>query len=234
MNLSRQDGPIYQQIASVLRAELGQYQPGDFLPSEMRLAERFQVNRHTVRGALQVLEQESCILRIKGKGAQVLGSLLVYPLSQNTAYSSWFEANGHNVRTCLVAKRTRLATAVEVKHLALKEGDSLLEFKTLRFLEGEAVSLISHCFAQRHQLMLEQYQNGSMRDHLRSYGHELERVFSAIGARLPRVDEAARLRMAINQPVLTVETLSKDQHGHPIELAFTVSRSDRFRYHVVM
>lgn len=232
--MSRQDGPIYQQIASVLRAELGQYEPGDFLPSEMRLAARFQVNRHTVRCALQVLEQESCILRIKGKGAQILGSLLSYPLSQASAYSSWFEANGHKVRTCLVTKRARPANAVEIRHLGLREGDALLEYKTLRFLEGEAVSLISHCFDLRHQPALEPYQHGSMREHLRSAGLELERVFSAIGARMPTVDEAARLRMAVNQPVLTVETLSKDQYGQPIELAFTVSRSDRFRYHVVM
>ncbi|MGV8294325.1 GntR family transcriptional regulator, partial [Pseudomonas aeruginosa] len=40
----------YQQIAAQLEQELRtQYRCGDYLPSEQQLAERYQVNRHTLR-----------------------------------------------------------------------------------------------------------------------------------------------------------------------------------------
>ncbi len=42
----------YQQIAAQLEQELRtQYRCGDYLPSEQQLAERYQVNRHTLRRA---------------------------------------------------------------------------------------------------------------------------------------------------------------------------------------
>ncbi|EGH45413.1 transcriptional regulator GntR, partial [Pseudomonas syringae pv. pisi str. 1704B] len=35
---------MYHELANILREELTTYQPGDFLPAEFQLAERFSVN----------------------------------------------------------------------------------------------------------------------------------------------------------------------------------------------
>ncbi len=55
MQLSRQASPMYRELANTLREELATYQPGDFLPAEFQLAERFSVNRHTIRRAVDEL-----------------------------------------------------------------------------------------------------------------------------------------------------------------------------------
>ena len=49
--------PIWRAIADALRSDLseGRYAPGDKLPTEAALAERFGVNRHTVRHGLSAL-----------------------------------------------------------------------------------------------------------------------------------------------------------------------------------
>lgn len=55
MHLSRHPTSFptrYQEIAALLEQDLRQhYQCGDYLPAEHQLAERYEVNRHTLRRA---------------------------------------------------------------------------------------------------------------------------------------------------------------------------------------
>ena len=65
--------PYYQQLADLLRREIAanqQASKGTYaLPSENELAEQHGITRVTVRHALDVLEREGRIYRVKGKGA---------------------------------------------------------------------------------------------------------------------------------------------------------------------
>ena len=63
MQLSRQDEPVYRELADILRRELAEYRAGDFLPGEVMLAERFGVNRHTLRRAI---EKATAELQVEG------------------------------------------------------------------------------------------------------------------------------------------------------------------------
>ena len=57
----------YQQIAAQLEQELcSQYRCGDYLPSEQQLAERYQVNRHTLRRAVDELVERGWLQRRHG------------------------------------------------------------------------------------------------------------------------------------------------------------------------
>lgn len=65
---------VTTQIAVRLRKEIvaGVYKPGDSLPSERELAERFGVSRISIRHAIQELALEGWISVVQGKGATVL------------------------------------------------------------------------------------------------------------------------------------------------------------------
>ncbi|MFD9406331.1 GntR family transcriptional regulator [Streptomyces sp. NPDC059989] len=56
--------PKYQRIAAALRHELDRaaHTPGGRLPSERRLAARYQVNRQTIRAALQQLREDGLVV----------------------------------------------------------------------------------------------------------------------------------------------------------------------------
>jgi DNA-binding GntR family transcriptional regulator len=60
--------PAYQAVSRELQALIvgGQLSPGDQLPSETDLAERFGVNRSTVREGIRQLESEG-LLRREGR-----------------------------------------------------------------------------------------------------------------------------------------------------------------------
>ncbi|CBV41659.1 FadR/GntR family transcriptional regulator [Halomonas elongata] len=49
----------------------GEYEPGDFVPKELDLCERFGVSRSTVRSALQTLVAAGLLTRISGQGSRV-------------------------------------------------------------------------------------------------------------------------------------------------------------------
>lgn len=66
----------YRQIAEQLRGMIarGELRPGDFVPSELALAEQHSVSRGTARSALVVLVEEGLVDVVRGQGRRVVGS----------------------------------------------------------------------------------------------------------------------------------------------------------------
>lgn len=69
--------PLYEIIFKSIQAEIesGKLKPGERVPSEKELAERFNVSRITSKRALQILEQEGLVDRARGKGSFVSGKV---------------------------------------------------------------------------------------------------------------------------------------------------------------
>jgi DNA-binding GntR family transcriptional regulator len=65
--------PLYQQIAAILRYEIGRgvYPPGRAIPSETALVQRFEVARLTARKAVRVLADEGLVEVVPGRGVYV-------------------------------------------------------------------------------------------------------------------------------------------------------------------
>jgi GntR family transcriptional regulator len=65
--------PLYEQMADALRAEIreGRYRPGDRLPSERELSERFGVSKVTARQAIIQLRSEGLVTSRVGYGILV-------------------------------------------------------------------------------------------------------------------------------------------------------------------
>lgn len=233
MDLSRQEVPKYMQLADVLRGELGTSRSGDYLPSETQLAQRFGVNRHTLRRAVDVLILEGRVLRHKGRGTCVLPMPIVYPVNAASAYSKTLSGMGFRSEAILLSRCRRPAHPDEARDLALAPQEPVLELQTLRMLDEQPISLITHCFSARHHAVLGDYGGGSVRRHLERKNIALKRVSTLIGARTPTQHDAIRLLMPRHTPVLSIRTLSSDAAGKPFELSRSLTRADRFQYHIV-
>jgi GntR family phosphonate transport system transcriptional regulator len=233
MDMSRQVAPRYLELADALRDELDSYVPGDYLPSELQLAQRFSVNRHTLRRAVDVLVAEGRVLRHQGRRTCVLPAPIVYPVHAGSTYSKTLAAMGFRSDAVLLNRRQRPAKADEANQLALDEQDLVEEITTLRLLNEQPISLIVHCFSARRSGVLEAYKGGSLRLHLEQQAIALKRASTLIGARAPSQKEALQLLMPRHTPVLSIRTLSCDADGQPFELSNSISRADRFKYHVI-
>ena len=67
--------PLYRQISAALHAAIagGEYPVGAVMPTELEIAERFGVSRHTVRDALRILSTAGVIRRRRRIGTVVTG-----------------------------------------------------------------------------------------------------------------------------------------------------------------
>ena len=65
--------PLYKQIVRYLDTQIkaGIYGPGDKLPTENELMEKFGVSRITVRSAVKELEDAGIVVRVRAKGTFV-------------------------------------------------------------------------------------------------------------------------------------------------------------------
>src|ERR1044072_9489138 len=65
--------PLYFQLGATLKeiADVGAWRPGARFPTERELLEKFDVSRTVIRRALDILESEGGIARIRGKGTFV-------------------------------------------------------------------------------------------------------------------------------------------------------------------
>jgi DNA-binding transcriptional regulator YhcF (GntR family) len=72
-NSSPTFSPLYRQIKSLAIQALasGEWQPGQAIPSEQELAQRFQVSQGTVRKAIDEMVAENLLMRRQGKGTFV-------------------------------------------------------------------------------------------------------------------------------------------------------------------
>src|SRR5215831_1351807 len=65
--------PLYEQIKILLTQSLvaGEWKPGESIPSEVDLAQRYRVSQGTVRKAIDELASEHILVRRQGKGTFV-------------------------------------------------------------------------------------------------------------------------------------------------------------------
>ena len=227
---------IYSQIAKLLKDEITSFlAPGACLPSENELAERFGVNRHTVRRAVEDLIAAGLLERRHGKGTFVLDAPADYLLGSGTCFTETFESLGKTASSRILRKLVIPARGGVATRLHLAENEPVVWIESLRLADDRPVCVISH-FLPRQTFpdLLADYSGGSLHEHLAvRYGLKLRRIESLVSAALPQGDDASLLGMAQNQPVLRVKSVNVgERDGTPLEYALTRFRADRIQLRI--
>lgn len=227
---------IYAQIARQLEQEISNlYAPGEFLPSESDLAERFGVNRHTLRRAVDELVDAGMLERRHGRGVLVLDNQIDYQIGTGTRFTENLAAQGLLSVNRILRKQTLLASQRIAERLQLHEGDPVYWIETLRMLDDRPMCVISHFIpAKKFQDLLVRYEGGSLHALLTEhYQCQLRRTESLITAVLPQGDDARCLGMPQNRPVLRVKSVNvNERDATPVEYAITRFRADRIQLRI--
>lgn len=76
MAMGARKQPLYDQLVDLLTDKIDhELRPGDYLPSERDLSERYGLSRTTVRLALQELERLGLVVRQRGRGTMCATAL---------------------------------------------------------------------------------------------------------------------------------------------------------------
>lgn len=221
----------YLQIAHDLERDIrNAYRLGDFLPSELVLAERFGVNRHTLRRAIDELVDAGVVERRRGRGTAVIDPATIYPIRSRTRFTETLESQGRDVASRILDRRLATADAVTASDLDLDEGDPVIELDVLRLVEGSPMTIATIALpAHRFEAVLEEYTGGSLHGHLEQrYGIAPRRERSVVTAVMPRTEDAHLLKVPRNRPLLRVISVNVDPaDDRPVERCVTRMRADR-------
>ncbi len=223
---------VWQQIVTLLRAEIagGGHPPGTQLPTETTLAQRYGVNRHTLRRAIGVLAEEGLLRVEQGRGTFVEPQFLDYEIGRRTRFSEIVARNRKEPSGRLIRTAETAADAQVAENLDLAGGTPCLRLETLHVADGTPLSVATNWFPLHRvpDLLAAYAETGSISRALERNGiADYVRQQTRVTARLAAAEDAGLLRQPPSRPLLVAEYVNVDMDGRPIQFAITRFASDR-------
>lgn len=232
--------PLYQQIKALIlnSLRLGEWKPGESIPSEMDLATRFHVSQGTVRKAIDELASENLLIRRQGRGTFVATHAekhVQFRFLKLVPDSGSQGSEGPAQREIVECRRTR-ASAEIARALALRSGDAVLHARRVLSFAGtptilEDIWLPAAPFA------------GLTAERLANYHGPMYALFETeFNVRMVRAEEKIRaepagegreklLQVEPGTPLLSVERVAYTYKDVPMELRRGYYRTDTHHYH---
>lgn len=230
--------PYYYQLRQILEAEIGsgRIDVGDRLPSEAELCNRYGVSRTVVRQTLSDLENESLIVRFKGRGSFVAGPKTSEHLVQSlTSLHEDVQARGQNLETRVLRLETEPVSPYVADILKLAPGAEIVLLERLRIVDGVPWQLTTAYlpFALCAPVLELDMSQRSLYEVLeQDLGLELHRGRRSVESGLAGKIVAEHLAIRENDPVLILSGATYLADGRPIEHFVGIHRGDRSRFDV--
>lgn len=228
--------PVYRQVAYALEDMiLNDLEMGDYLPSENELSIRFGVNRHTVRRAVDDLVSAGFVARHQGKRSQVINNQIQYPLKAGRFTASLdklrLQSKSQLLKTTIVASTPKISD-----YLGLDTGSPVIVIDTLRFVDDQPISSITHFLNPHFVEGIEKTYHGGSLHHCieENYALRLQRTTALISAVMPTHQDAIDLKVSLTQPLLRIKSFNAvaGDNKKIVEVSISKNRSDRFQIKV--
>lgn len=224
--------PVWKSIAITLIDDIaqGRYETGTKLPAEAQLAERFGVNRHTVRRALADMAEQGLVHARRGAGVFVAAKPTDYPVGKRIRFHQNIRRAGRVPSKKVLRLEILAADAREADALDLNPGDPVVVYEGLSYADDHPVALARTVFpAERLPGILDALEaHESITAALNACGVEdYTRRETRITAKLATATQALHLRTSEGAPILRTTGISDDANGTPIEFGRTWFAGDR-------
>lgn len=223
---------LWTAILDTLSDEIaqGHYAPGDRLPTEAQLAERFAVNRHTVRRALAALSEQGIIHSKRGAGVFVRHVPTSYPIGRRVRFHQNLLAAGHVPERRPLHFETRVGNARECSALRLVEKATVHVHEGISLSDGAPIAVFRSVFpAERLPGMLEMLRDTqSVTQAFAAHGiADYTREKTEITAAAATRTQAELLELRQGDPVLRAVSVNVDAQAMPIEFGRSWFAADR-------
>jgi len=227
--------PRYIQIADSLldQIESGELPPGTRLPPERKLSELFEVNRLTLRRALDRLATRGLIVRQHGKGNFVTKPKIERQTGRLISFTSGMERRGLVPGAKVITFEQRPVVSAIAKQMKIPVLTPVYYGRRLRLINQEPVMLEEfwmpvHAFPsfERHDLT-----NHSTYEIMESeYGISMLKARRSFEPTIATEYEAKLLGIEAGAPVMLLRRLGFDQKDRCLEYGKDLYRGDRFRF----
>ena len=230
--------PYYIQLMDILREKVQQaeWRPGDQIPGEQDLCERYQVSRTVVRQALRELEYEGVITRQKGKGTFISRPKISEGLVQKlTGFYQDMVERGLKPGSQVLHQEVTPSNEKVARFLNIEPGEKVIDIQRLRFINDEPIQLVTTYipYAMCPSLATADLSNQSLYAFLdKECGIYITKGHRFIEAVLANDHEAELLGIERGAPLLMLDSVSYSEDGQPIEYYHALHRGDRSRFEV--
>jgi GntR family transcriptional regulator len=233
-NTHRSRQTRYREIERYLRGLVDGAGPGDPLPSEAELCERFSVSRMTVRQALAELSNDGLVERRRGQGTFVAHRPVHRRPGVFLSFTEEMNRRGVQATSRLLRAGMDEPRRAEVEDLGLAPGSRVVRIVRVRLADGVPVALEDAALLpELGEVLGEDLGAGSLHGALERRGIVATRAVGTITARLARASETDLLDLAPQAALLVELRILFDQHGRAFERTETRYVADRYVIDVV-
>jgi DNA-binding GntR family transcriptional regulator len=235
---------MYERIAAVLREQMldGELQPGDRLPTQEVLSDQFGVSRIVARRALDILEGEGLIDRVRGGGAfvrryqpLVRRSALHYrsdpgaPFAEEALASERIPRYAHKTYPDRagrdVARRLRIPVGAEVMRT---DYISYANDEPIMIVESyEPLSITKGTIIERPEEG--PHMGAGLVERFTAIGKRPTAVVERLRSRMPQPSETERLKLRPGIPVVIIVRITYCEET-PLETADILLDAHRFEF----
>ena len=230
--------PLYEQLKDIIKQGIssGKLVPGDLLPSESELCERYGISRSTVRQAFSELEDDGLVIRMRGKGSFVSRPKITRSLHNLYSFSDEISAMGFSPRSKVLAYEIITPGDEIMARLALADrGEKVFNITRVRYAGEEPLALEMAFIPVRicPFLSKEMVEQGSLYNTLvREAGIDIGHAQETYETMLMGENEAVLLGVPKNSCAFFVQRVSYTRSDEVFEYTVMIVRSDRCRYEV--
>jgi GntR family transcriptional regulator len=230
------NGPLYKDVKRQLMEALsrGEWKPGEAIPPERRLAERYGISIGTVRKAIDELVAENILIRQQGRGTFVAShnrDRLLFYFFHIVPEQGPKEYPDIQLLSFARAKADRAVA----ERLLLEPGDPVLRIRNVLRLGGAPMivdditlpaarfpGLTERRFRQRPSTIYNLYQE--------AFGVSVVRTSERLRAVVADAETAALLGISRNAPLLQIRRLAMSYNDAPVELRISLVNTERYEY----
>jgi GntR family transcriptional regulator len=231
--------PRYYQLKEIIRERIrsGEWKPGDLIPSERELSEKYGISRMTARQAITDLVNEGLFYREQGKGTFVSQRKITQQLINLTGFTEDIRARGQRPGTKVISAEMRPADEATAEKLRIPSGTPIFRLQRLRLADGEPLAIeLSQINFKGCQMLLEENleQNSLYRVLETKYGISLMEADQELEAGLAGNEEAQFLKISVGSPVLFTRRTTYTERNQPVEYAKAVYRGNKYTFYTHM
>ncbi len=217
-------GPLYREVKRQLMEAMssGEWKPGEAIPAERRLAERYGISIGTVRKAIDELVAENMLIRQQGRGTYVAShnrDRLLFYFFHVVPHEG---AKQYPVVRMLAFTRAK-ADKLASDKLGIAMGDPVLRIRNLLSLSSAPVivdditiaaarftGLTERAFRDRPSTVYNLYQE--------AFGTSVVRTVERLRATIADAEFASLLQLPRGAPLLQIRRVALSYNDVPVEL----------------
>jgi GntR family transcriptional regulator len=235
--LERGPIPLHHQVFRDLKSALDAYEwrPGERMPTERELAERYGCSLITVRHALSELVREGRIERTRGRGTFVLQPRIDRDIAGAMSFSDEMQRRGLDPATRIVTARIEPAGESVAGSLGVPADAPVVYLERVRLGSGEPLLLEQARLPSERfpGLLAFDLERRSLYDILSErYSTRIVRAREAVEPVVLKRREAELLDLPTRSLALQIDGVAYAADGSAVETARSFVRGDRTRYYL--